>query len=58
MHNLHYLIKLQEKGFPVSCDATTVEEAKQEILSVMRSGTVGRTLHGRAGGILCEEILR
>ncbi len=29
--------ELQEKGFPVSCDATTVEEAKQEILSVMRS---------------------
>ena len=24
--------ELQEKGFPVSCDATTVEEAKQEIL--------------------------
>lgn len=24
--------ELQEKGFPVNCDATTVEEAKQEIL--------------------------
>ena len=28
--------ELQEKGFPVNCDATTVEEAKQEILRAMR----------------------
>ena len=27
--------ELQENGFPVSCDATTVEEAKQEILRVI-----------------------
>ena len=28
--------ELQEKGFPVNCDATTVEEAKQEILHAFR----------------------
>ena len=27
--------ELREKGFPVNCDATTVEEAKQEILRVI-----------------------
>ena len=29
--------ELQEKGFPVSCEATTVEEAKREILRAMRA---------------------